>query len=155
MVITEPAVASTRLLGLGSKLYPSNMQRILKKDLTQFTESLSRVRQNQASQRKALLAGWDTGFLVLSIPCFFDQLFSISASPRSACPSPRSYIRALGVINRWMPREVDIKFIDFNCLFAVNSSPTTKAAKTWSLVIVMSLTLLNVSVRRLLITQKS
>ena len=57
MVITEPAVASTRLLGLGSKLYPSNMQRILKKDLTQFTESLSRVRQSQASQRKALLAG--------------------------------------------------------------------------------------------------
>ena len=57
IVITEPAVASTRLLGLGSKLYPSNMQRILKKDLTQFTESLSRVRQNQASQRKALLAG--------------------------------------------------------------------------------------------------
>ena len=57
MVITEPAVASTWLLGLGSKLYPSNMQRILKKDLTQFMESLSRVRQNQATQREGLLAG--------------------------------------------------------------------------------------------------
>ena len=33
MVITEPAVASKRLLGLGSKLYPSNLQRMLNKDL--------------------------------------------------------------------------------------------------------------------------
>ena len=57
MVITEPAVASTWLLRLGSKLYPSSMQRVLNKDLTQFIERLSRVGQNQASQRKALLAG--------------------------------------------------------------------------------------------------
>ena len=34
MSITEPAVPSARLLGLGSKLYPSNMQRMLNKDLT-------------------------------------------------------------------------------------------------------------------------
>ena len=57
MVITEPAVPSARLLGLGSRLYPSNMQRMLNKDLTQFKQSLSRVRQNLESERKALLVG--------------------------------------------------------------------------------------------------
>ena len=40
----EPAVLIARLLGLGSKLYPSNMQRTLNKDLTRFIQSLSRVR---------------------------------------------------------------------------------------------------------------
>ena len=57
MVITEPVVPSARLLGLGSRLCPSNMQRMLNKDLTQFKQSLSRVRQNLESERKALLAG--------------------------------------------------------------------------------------------------
>ena len=48
MVITEPAVASARLLGLGSKLYPSNIQGMLKKDLiTQFMIQSPRVRQNR------------------------------------------------------------------------------------------------------------
>ena len=42
MVTTEPAVGSPRLLGLGSKLYPSNIQRMLNKDLSQFMQSLSR-----------------------------------------------------------------------------------------------------------------
>ena len=32
--ITEPAVPSTSILGLGSKLYSSNMQCMLNKDLT-------------------------------------------------------------------------------------------------------------------------
>ena len=52
--------ASARLLGilgLGSKLYPGNMQRMLNKDLTRFMQSLSREHQNRASKRKALLAG--------------------------------------------------------------------------------------------------
>ena len=57
IIITEPAVQSAWLLGLGSRLYPSNMQRVLNKDLTQFRQSLSRVRQNLESERKALLAG--------------------------------------------------------------------------------------------------
>ena len=48
MIITEPAVPSARVVGLGSKLYPSNMQRMLNKDLTQFMPSLSRERQNRA-----------------------------------------------------------------------------------------------------------
>ena len=43
MVTNEPPVASVWLLGLGSKLYPSNMQRTLNKDLTRFMQSLSRV----------------------------------------------------------------------------------------------------------------
>ena len=34
MTITEPSVSRDRLLGLGSKLYPSNMPRMLNKDLT-------------------------------------------------------------------------------------------------------------------------
>ena len=55
-VITEPAVASTQILGLGSKQYPSNMRRMRNKDLTRFIQSLSRECQNQANKRKALLA---------------------------------------------------------------------------------------------------
>ena len=52
MVITKPSVASTRLLGLGLKLYPSNMLHMLYKDLTQFMQSLSWVLQNQGIKRK-------------------------------------------------------------------------------------------------------
>ena len=37
MVITEPNVLSAPLLGLGSKLYPSNVQRMLNKDLSRFS----------------------------------------------------------------------------------------------------------------------
>ena len=65
MVIIEPAVprktkmaARSGILGLGSRLYPGNMQRIFNKDLTRFMQSLSRECQNRASKRKALLAGW-------------------------------------------------------------------------------------------------
>ena len=36
MIITEPAVPTARLLGLGSKLYPSNMQHMLNKDFSRF-----------------------------------------------------------------------------------------------------------------------
>ena len=43
MVITEPTVASARLLGLGSRLYPSSILRMLNKDLTRLMQSLSRV----------------------------------------------------------------------------------------------------------------
>ena len=57
MVITEPAAVGVRVLGLGSKLYPSNMPRMLKKDLTRSKQSLSRVRQNRASKKKASLVG--------------------------------------------------------------------------------------------------
>ena len=52
MVITKPSVASTRLLGLGLKLYPSKMLHMLNKDLTQFMQSLSWVLQNQATKHK-------------------------------------------------------------------------------------------------------
>ena len=45
------------ILGLGSKLFPGSMQRMLNKHLTRFMQSLSRERQNRASKRKGLLAG--------------------------------------------------------------------------------------------------
>ena len=57
MVITEPVAVGVRVLGLGSKLYPSNLQRMLNKDLTRSKQSLSWVRQNRASKKKASLAG--------------------------------------------------------------------------------------------------
>ena len=56
MVITEPNEPRVGLLGLGSKRYPSNMQPMRNKDLNRFTQRLLRVRQNQASERKVLLA---------------------------------------------------------------------------------------------------
>ena len=42
MVTTKTAVASTWLLGLSSKLYPSDMPCMLNKDLSQFMQSLSK-----------------------------------------------------------------------------------------------------------------
>ena len=57
MFITEPVVPSERILGLGSKLYPRNMQRMLKRDLVRFMQFFSRVRQNRESKRKVLLVG--------------------------------------------------------------------------------------------------
>ena len=56
MVITEPAEPRVGLLGIGSKRYPSNMQRMRNKDLNRFTQRLLRVRKNQANKRKVLLA---------------------------------------------------------------------------------------------------
>ena len=58
MVVTEPAVASAWLIGLGSKLYPSNIPCMLDKYLTRFVQSLYWVRQNRANERKSLLIGW-------------------------------------------------------------------------------------------------
>ena len=62
MVITEPVAVGVRVLGLGSKLYPSNLQCMLNKDLTRSKQSLSRVRQNRASKKKASLAGCRENF---------------------------------------------------------------------------------------------
>ena len=42
MVTTKTSVASAQLLGLGSKLYPSDMLRMFNKDLSQFMQSLSK-----------------------------------------------------------------------------------------------------------------
>ena len=54
MVVIEPAVmrktniaARSGLLGLGLRLYPGNIQRILKKDHNQSMQSLSREHQKQ------------------------------------------------------------------------------------------------------------
>ena len=43
--LTEPAVRRSRLLGLGSEMYPCNKQRMLSKDLTLFMHRFSRVCQ--------------------------------------------------------------------------------------------------------------
>ena len=51
MVITEPAVASSQLLGLGLKLYPSNMPRMLNKHLTRFMQSESFSSTPKSSER--------------------------------------------------------------------------------------------------------
>ena len=58
MVITEPPEPSARLLSLGSKLYPSNMQRMLNKDLIRFKQILSRVRQNRTSKKRFCWQVW-------------------------------------------------------------------------------------------------
>ena len=58
IITTEPAVPSSQLLGLGSKLYASSIQCMLIKDFTWCKQSLSRVRQHHTSNRKALLEGW-------------------------------------------------------------------------------------------------
>ena len=50
MIVTEPAVPSEHLLGLGSKLYPSN-KHILNKDFTRVMKSLYRLPNNPASER--------------------------------------------------------------------------------------------------------
>ena len=55
LIITKPALASARLLGLGSKLYPSNMPRMLNKDLSRFMQSLSRESQKKGSASRVLL----------------------------------------------------------------------------------------------------
>ena len=57
MVVTEPSITSARSLGLGSKLYPSSIQRMLNKDVTRFKHILSGQRKNRANATKALLAG--------------------------------------------------------------------------------------------------
>ena len=53
LVITEPAVLSAWLLGLDWKLYPSNMQHSIHAVFLQYTNI------DRASERKALLAGWN------------------------------------------------------------------------------------------------
>ena len=57
MFITEPAVPSKRILGLGSTLYLSNMQRMLNKSLSRFMQSLPRVRQNRLRKEKLCCQG--------------------------------------------------------------------------------------------------
>lgn len=57
MFTTEPTIPSAQILGLGSKKYHGNMSCMLNKDPSRFTQSLSLLRQNRVSERKALQAG--------------------------------------------------------------------------------------------------
>ena len=67
MVITEPVIPSAQLLGRALKLYPSNMPRMLNKDLTRVMQSPSRVNQNRVSKRKALLSEWNKSCINLGL----------------------------------------------------------------------------------------
>ena len=62
----------------GSKLYLSNKQNMLNKDVTRIVQSLSRVRRNLASERKALLRGWQSPSLQwLTFVQNFSQLIAM------------------------------------------------------------------------------
>ena len=73
-------ILSTGPLGLGSKVYPSNMQRMLNRGFTRFKQNLSRARQDRASKRKSLLAGW----CLLWLMCYFMWGLTIQASKEQA-----------------------------------------------------------------------
>ena len=57
MVITESAVPSAQLLGIGSKLYASNMQHMLSKDAESFSSMPKSIKQKKGSFGRALREG--------------------------------------------------------------------------------------------------
>lgn len=69
MFITEPAVPSKRILGLGSTLYLSNMQRMLNNSLSRFIQSLLRVRQNRLRKEKLCCQGATVRKKNLTVNC--------------------------------------------------------------------------------------
>ena len=78
VVITEPAVPSARLLSLGSKVFPSKMQRMLNKDLARFIQALL-SQQGQMLRRRGVglpyKKGGDARRLSLAVNCrFWSQL---------------------------------------------------------------------------------
>ena len=64
IVVTEPAVQSARLWGLGSKLYSGNKHRMLNNDLDSI--SLSQIRQKSRKRNKGSAS---RATLALSVPC--------------------------------------------------------------------------------------
>ena len=78
VVIAEPAVPSARLLSLGSKVFPSKMQRMLNKDLARFIQALL-SQQGQMLRRRGVglpyKKGGDARRLSLAVNCrFWSQL---------------------------------------------------------------------------------
>ena len=63
-LIIEPAVPSTRLLGLSSKLYPSNKQHMLNKDFSGFMKSLT-CRSKSSKWKKGSAKRVVLGLMVL------------------------------------------------------------------------------------------
>jgi len=57
MVITEPAVPSGQPLGLGSKLYASNMQHVLSKDAEFFSSIAKSIKPKKSAASRALRKG--------------------------------------------------------------------------------------------------
>ena len=70
--------AKPGILGLGSRLYPGNMQRILKKDLTRFMQSFSRTPKS-SKQKK----GSASRVLFLSCSRKSTCFFKVSRIPRN------------------------------------------------------------------------
>ena len=66
MVITEPARPSARLLGLSLKLFPSTMARMLNEDLTRFTQTLCRLRQDRRGEKTPCWQGFYRKFDYIS-----------------------------------------------------------------------------------------
>ena len=83
-LITEPAVPSVRLLGLVQNCIPATSRTCSTKMLLESYRCLSRVRQNRASERKALLRGWQSPSLQWLT---FVQNFSRSIAVITAFPS--------------------------------------------------------------------
>ena len=73
-VKTDPAVPSAQLLGLGSKRYPSNVPRMLNKDVTRSMQSLSSSlpkssKRKKGSPGRVVYSGGSRG----GPPSFLDQ----------------------------------------------------------------------------------
>ena len=71
-LIIEPAVPSTRLLGLSSKLYPSNKQHMLNKDFSRFMKSLT-CRSKSSKWKKGSAKRVVLGLIRLQNSRFFSQ----------------------------------------------------------------------------------
>ena len=81
MIITEPAVPSTQLLGLGSKLYPSNMLCMLNKDLTRFMQ-YNKI--EQAIERRCWQGVASTEYIGNQIK--FNKYYGKEPSPKTLVP---------------------------------------------------------------------
>ena len=78
MVIAEPTVPSAGLLGLGSRLYPSNMPRMPNKDRTRSKQRLSRrATIEQVNARRSSQSN-----VVHAIFIFQDEMTNALASMR-------------------------------------------------------------------------
>ena len=97
--VTEPDRPRAQLLGLGAKWSPTNMLCILLKDLMQFLQSLSQVCQNQASERKALLAKWELVYprgggysweFLMGVCCSVLQILTRYKTKKRSFPHPFS-----------------------------------------------------------------
>ena len=89
MVITEPAVPNCWLFCLGSKLYPSNMEHMLNKNLTPFMLNLFLSMPKLSKWKKALLAGWFFGSFYFKFP-IVDLLMILTVFHVTLCANTKA-----------------------------------------------------------------